>query len=83
MAARVKYHFRIYFLKLNSKNLLYMFFTGPVIASQGDRIRCTVMFENENVRDKKKKVPFMFFLNGRKIVTEEGKDHFFLDSDKP
>ena len=59
------------------------------MARRGDRIRCTVMFENEKVNDGKKLVPVMFTLNGRKIITQEGEegkdgeDQFFIESDKP
>lgn len=53
------------------------------MARQGDRIRCTVMFENEKVSDGKNQVSVYFSLNGRKITTEEGEDQFFVDFDKP
>lgn len=52
------------------------------MASRGDQIRCTFFFEKMKVKDGKKQVPASFFLNGRKIVTEEGEDKFFMDSDK-
>ena len=67
---------------LCSKNLLYNF-AGPVLASRGDRIRCTVMFENEKKRDGKKQVPVSLCLNGRKIITKEGEDQFLVDCDRP
>ena len=53
------------------------------MALRGDRIRCTVMFENAKVNDQKVQVPVLFSLNGRKIVTKEGEDQIFMDSDKP
>ncbi len=53
------------------------------MARRGDRIRCTVMLENEKKSDGKIQVPVVFSLNGRKILTQEGKDQFFIDSDKP
>ena len=56
---------------------------GPVMAGPGHRIRCKVMFENEKVVDGKKKVPIVFILNEKKIVTKEGEDQFFVDSDRP
>ena len=58
-------------------------FAGPIMASRGDRILCTVMFEDEKVNDGK--VPVSFFLNGRKIITKKGEDRFFVDSrhDRP
>ncbi|KAL9952844.1 hypothetical protein ACROYT_G040157 [Oculina patagonica] len=54
---------------------------GPVMAGRGDRIRCTVMRENTKENEGKRRVKFA--LNGRKIITKEGQDQFFLDSDKP
>ena len=51
------------------------------MASRGDRIRCTVMFKNEEVVDGKKKVPILFFLNGSQIVTKR-EEQFFVDFDK-
>ena len=53
------------------------------MARRGDRIRCTVMFENERVEDGKKQVPVLFSLNGKKIMTKEGEAMFFIDYDKP
>ena len=60
-----------------------LFDAGPVIALRGDRIRCTVMFENEQTREGK--VPVLFTVNGRKIMiyTHDGKDpEIFIDSGK-
>ena len=56
-------------------------FAGPITASRGDRILCAIMFKNKRVNDGK--VPVSFFLNGRKIITKEGDDQFFVDSDRP
>lgn len=53
------------------------------MAHRGDRIRYTIMFENEVVIDGRVQVPIRFFLNGRKIITQEGEDHFFIDFNKP
>ncbi|KAL9952827.1 hypothetical protein ACROYT_G040140 [Oculina patagonica] len=52
-------------------------------AGCGDRIRCTVMFENKKENDGKVQVPVMFSLNGMKITPQVGEDPFFLDSDRP
>ena len=52
------------------------------MARVGDRIRCSVMFENEQVINGKVQFPVSFFMNGRKIITKEEKDHFFVDADK-
>ena len=60
-----------------------MFDTGPVIALRGDRIRCTVMLENKQEREGK--VPVLFTVNGRKIMTHssDGEDSgVFIDSGK-
>ncbi|KAJ7358638.1 hypothetical protein OS493_022070 [Desmophyllum pertusum] len=54
---------------------------GPAMARRGDRIRCTVMFENKRERDGK--VPVVFTLNGKKIIMKEGEDQIFMDADKP
>ena len=53
------------------------------MARRGDRIRCTVMFGNEQLKDGIVQVPVMFSLNGRKIVTKEEEDQVFMDYDKP
>lgn len=53
------------------------------MGSRGDQIRCTVLIDNEKVNVGKKEVPVLFFLNGKKIVTEQGEYHFLLNSDKP
>ncbi|KAL9952837.1 hypothetical protein ACROYT_G040150 [Oculina patagonica] len=53
------------------------------MAIRGDRIRCTAIFKNAKEKDGKRQVPVMFSLNGRKIIAEDGEDHFFLDCDKP
>ena len=64
--------------------ICYTCFTGPVLARQGDRIRCTVMFEHKKENNGKEQVPVLFTLNGRKIITQEGENQFFfVDSDKP
>ena len=52
------------------------------MASRGDRIRCTLNFENERMNDGKKQVPVSFFLNGEKMITKKGEHQFFMDSDK-
>ncbi|KAJ7358917.1 hypothetical protein OS493_020758 [Desmophyllum pertusum] len=56
---------------------------GPAMARRGDRIRCTVMFENK--REEDGKVPVVFTLNGKKIIMimKEGDDQIFMDADKP
>ena len=53
------------------------------MASRGDRICCTLNFGNEIINDGNKQVPVSFFLNGKKMITKEGEDQFFMDSDKP
>ena len=58
-------------------------FAGPIMASRGDRIRCTIIFENEEMNDGKIQVPVSLLLNGRKMITKEGEDQFFMDSDRP
>ena len=35
------------------------------------------------VIDGKFQVPVLFFLNGKKIITQEGEDQFFIDFNKP
>ncbi|KAJ7379866.1 hypothetical protein OS493_012619, partial [Desmophyllum pertusum] len=55
---------------------------GPAMARRGDRIRCTVMFENKREIDGK--VPVVFTLNGKKIIMkDQGEDQIFMDADKP
>ncbi|XP_078350088.1 uncharacterized protein LOC144634914 isoform X2 [Oculina patagonica] len=56
---------------------------GHALAHRGDRILCTVLYEKEKEKDGKRQVPVTFSLNGEKIITEEGDDQFFVDSDKP
>ena len=57
------------------------------MASRGDRIRCTVMFEDvKEKEDGKKQVPICFTLNGKRIIVEgtekdEEIDHVFMDYD--
>ena len=41
------------------------------MASRGDRIRCTVMFEDV----KEKQVPICFTLNGKRILIERTKEY--------
>ena len=61
------------------------------MASRGDRIRCTVMFEDVKEReDGKKEVPIRFTLNGKRILVEGTEEHdetdcVFMDydDDKP
>lgn len=58
-----------------------------MVASRGDRIRCTVLFEDEKeIEDGKKRVPICFTLNGRRIRIKRTKqhnetDHVFMDYD--
>lgn len=58
-----------------------------MVASRGDRIRCTVMFEEEEEKeDGKKQVPICFTLNGRRILIKRTKQHeetdrVFMDYD--
>ena len=55
------------------------------MASRGDRIRCTVMFEDEEeIEDGKKRVPICFTLNGKMILIKRTKqqretDRVFMD----
>jgi len=56
---------------------------GPVMARRGDRIRCTVMFENKREKSGKVQVPVVFSLNGKKVVIQDGEGQFFVDDDKP
>lgn len=57
------------------------------MASRGDRIRCTVMFEEEEEKeDGKKQVPICFTLNGRRILIKRTRQHeetdrVFMDYD--
>ena len=55
--------------------------TGPAMARRGDRIRCTVLFEEEP--DEDGKIPVFFTLNGRKIVLQSGESRFLMDFKKP
>ena len=55
--------------------------TGPAMARRGDRIRCTVLFEEEP--DEDAKIPVFFTLNGRKIVLQSGESRFLMDFKKP
>ena len=65
-------------------SISYLFFlAGPAVAVRGDRIRCTVMFENAQERDGKIQVPIFFTLNGKKIIIRDGGEQVFMDSDKP
>ena len=53
------------------------------MAYRGDRIRCTVMFENKQEKNGKIQVPVVFTLNGRKIVIlDQNKPEVFMDSDQ-
>lgn len=60
---------------------------GPMVASRGDRIRCTVMFEDEEeIENGKKRVPICFTLNGKMILIKRTKqqretDRVFMDYD--
>ncbi|CAH3137407.1 unnamed protein product, partial [Porites lobata] len=54
---------------------------GPAMARRGDRIRCTVLFEEEP--DEDGKIPVFFTLNGRKIVLQSGESRFLMDFKKP
>ena len=62
-----------------------------MVASRGDRIRCTVMFEDvKEKEDGKKQVPICFTLNSKRIVIEKTEEHnetdrVFMDydDDKP
>ena len=53
------------------------------MASRGDRIRCTVMFEDlKEKEDGKKQVPICFTLNGKRILLRrEETDRVFMDYD--
>ena len=58
-----------------------------MVASRGDRIRCTVMFEDAKEKeDGKKQVPICFTLNGKRILIKETEQHeetdrVFMDYD--
>ena len=62
-----------------------------MVASRGDRIRCTVMFEGvKEKEDGKKQIPICFTLNGKRILIKGTKkrretDRVFMDydDDKP
>ena len=62
-----------------------------MVASRGDRIRCTVMFEGvKEKEDGKKQIPICFTLNGKRILIKRTKQHretdrVFMDydDDKP
>lgn len=61
---------------------------GPVLAFRGDQIRCTVMFEEKQVKRGKTQVPVCFTLNGRKMLIkrtrqQEETDRVLMDYDKP
>lgn len=68
--------------------ILFSFYTGPVLAFRGDQIRCTVMFEEEQVKRGKARVPICFTLNGRKILIKSTRQRdithrVYMDHDKP
>ena len=52
---------------------------GPAMARRGDRIRCTVMFDETQERNGNGQVPVLFTLNGRKIITRGGESQFFMN----
>ena len=59
-----------------------------MVASRGDRIRCTVMFEDvKEKEDGKKQVPICFILNGKRILIkktgETARVFMDYDHDKP
>jgi len=67
---------------------MFSFYTGPVLAFRGDQIRCTVMFEEEQMKRGKAIVPICFTLNGRKILIKSTRqreitDRVYMDHDKP
>ena len=68
-------HFFNYYLSFFS-------LAGPAVAVRGDRIRCTVMFENAQERDGKVQVPIFFTLNGKKMIIRDGGEQVFMDSDR-
>ena len=51
------------------------------MARRGDRIRCTVMFENQQQTNGR--VQVFFTLNGKKVVIGGGEDQIFIDRDQP
>ena len=54
------------------------------MASRGDRIRCTVMFENAQERNGRVQVPIFFTLNGtRMIILRDNQTFMDYDSDTP
>ena len=57
--------------------------TESVMGCRGDRIRCTLLFKKAIVVGGKLKIPVSFSLNGRKIITEEGREQFFMDFSEP
>ena len=57
---------------------------GPAVASRGDRIRCTVMFENAQERNGRVQVPIFFTLNGtRMIILRDNQIFMDYDPDTP
>lgn len=55
----------------------YFFFThaGFPTVRRGDRIRCTVMFEQKkSIRGGQNEVPVCFTLNGRKIIIQDSEE---------
>lgn len=58
-----------------------------MVASRGDRIRCTVILEDvKEKEDGKKQVPICFFFNGKRILIkctkqQEETDRVFMDYD--
>ena len=53
------------------------------MARRGDRIRCTVMFDNKQEKSGKVQVPVFFTLNGRKIIIKGGESQIFMDYEEP
>lgn len=54
------------------------------MASRGDRIRCTVMFENAQERNGRVQVPIFYTLNGtRMIILGDNQAFMDYDSDTP
>lgn len=53
------------------------------MAFRGDRIRCTVMFDDKKEENGKKLVPVVFTLNGRKIIIhDQNEPEVLMDSDQ-
>ena len=52
------------------------------MASRGDLIRCTVMFENQQERNGKVQVPICFTLNSARMIIQ-GNSQILMDYDKP